>query len=115
MISEIEKYQDHTKIFKATKAIKRKNYENPFVTDSSNKRVTNPQEMYGTIREHFNKYFYDTKRSKIGPCVGSPKPLESPITVGEVKAAAKKLNNNRDPGRDGISAELIKYAPDELI
>ena len=41
--------------------------------------------------------------------------MSSPITVDETKAAAMKLNNNRAPGCDGITAELIKYAPDELF
>ena len=114
LVSEIDKYHDHTKMFKATKALNRNSFENPYVTDSNNKRITNPQEMYNEIKEHFNKHFYDPDQNNIEPFVGEPSALTAPITLGETIAAAKKLNNNRAPGNDEITAEMVKYAPDEL-
>ena len=43
MAGDIEKLHDHTKTFKAAKAMKRKPYENPFITDSANKQITNAE------------------------------------------------------------------------
>ena len=40
--------------------------------------------------------------------------MKTPITINEVIMAVKKLNNNRAADIDGMTAELLKYAPDEL-
>ena len=89
----------------------RKDFTNPYVTDSTHKRITNPQTMYETIKRHFNDHFYDTNMTEVEQFTGDARPLEHPITADEVQQAAKKLNNNRASGIDGMSAELIKYAP----
>ena len=114
IVDDMERFPDHTKIFKATKAINSKTFQNPIVYDSSNKTITNPQAMYEEINTHFNKHFYDPSISSLEPFVGEPASLQSPITVAEVASAAKKLNNSRAPGIDHISAEMIKYGPPEL-
>ena len=67
---DIDKMQDHTKIFKAAKSFKRKNFENPYVTDEQNKRLTNPTAMYNAIKMHFNNHFYDTNIQALEPSVG---------------------------------------------
>ena len=40
--------------------------------------------------------------------------LEHEITLDEVTKSIMKLNNNRAPGYDKITAEMIKYGPEEL-
>ena len=40
--------------------------------------------------------------------------LEHEITLDEVTKSIMKLNNNRVPGYDKITAEMIKYGPEEL-
>ena len=40
--------------------------------------------------------------------------LENEISNDEVKKSISKLNNNRAPGYDKITAEMIKYGPEEL-
>jgi exonuclease III len=114
MASEVNKMHDHTQIFKSVKAMKRKPFENPYITDATNKQITNPEAMYNAIKTHFNNHFYDPNMTNVEPFTGEARPLDKPITTEEVSAAAKKLNNNRAPGIDRISAELIKYAPREV-
>ena len=41
--------------------------------------------------------------------------LEIPISETEVRNAIKKLNNNKAPGYDGITAEHIKFAGESLV
>ena len=45
LASEIDKEQDHRKGFKSAKAMKRRDFDNPYVTDESNKWITNQQIM----------------------------------------------------------------------
>jgi hypothetical protein len=97
LVSEIDSYHDHTKMFKASKALNRKAYENPYVTDSIGKRITNAQDMYGEIRDHFSKHFFNPDMASIAAFTGLPRALTTPITIGETIAAAKRLNNNRAP------------------
>ena len=39
-------------------------------------------------------------------------PTKILVTTGEIKLAARKLKNNKSPGKNKISAELIKFVPD---
>ena len=113
-VQEIDRMQDHTKIFKAVKMLKRKKFENPFVHDEQGKRITNPEAIYNTVREHFKQHFYNEQHTAVDAFVGNPSKLNKPITIDEVKQAIKRLNNNRASDHDGITAELIKYASEEL-
>ena len=45
----------------------------------------------------------------------APSPMTNPFTTDEIKAAVRKLKNNKSPGKDGITSELIKHAPDEIL
>ena len=101
-------------MFKAIKLLKRKKFENPFVVDNDGKRISNPAAIYQTVREHFSQHFFKDHIPKLEPFVGDPKPMKTPITINEVIMAVKKLNNNRAADIDGMTAELLKYAPDEL-
>ena len=113
-IKEIDELHDESKMFRAVKALNRKKFENPFVHDKDGKNITNPNEIYRTVSNHFKNHFYDENVKKVSPFVGEPKTLRTAITVGEVTRAIKKLNNNRAAGPDGISAELVKHTPTEV-
>lgn len=39
-------------------------------------------------------------------------PTKILVTTGEIKLATRKLKNNKSPGKNKISAELIKFVPD---
>ena len=43
-----------------------------------------------------------------------PTPIKIPFTTNDIKSAYRKLMNNKSPGKDEISAKLIKSAPDIL-
>ena len=99
-------------MFKAMKKVDRKPFENPVVHDSENKNVTNPQQIYEIIREHFKGQFYKGEVENIVRFVGEARRLEIRITKQEVKKAIHKMANGKAAGKDNISVELLKYAPE---
>ena len=58
IVEEIEKTKDDAKMFKATKKLERKPFENPIVHDKEGKNVTEPQQIYEIVKEHFQKQFF---------------------------------------------------------
>ena len=46
-------------MYKVIKLLSRKPYENPFINDEEGKKITNPQDIYEAIREHFKQHFND--------------------------------------------------------
>ena len=113
-ISDINNMPDEAKMFKSVKMLNRKKFENPYIYDSEGKIITNPTEIYKTVKNHFKQHFSDTNTNEVEPFIGLPKKSNKPITDKEVKKAIDKLNNNRAAGPDRISEELIKYAPQEI-
>ena len=99
-------------MFKAAKNLNRRSLQNQFVHDSENKRVTDPQEIHNIIREHFKDHFNNPAHQVVEPFVGPPRTLAKPIKPDEVRTAVKRMTNNRAPGHDNISVELLKYSPD---
>ena len=99
-------------MFKAVKILNRKQFENPIVHDKKGKPITNKQEVHNVIKEHFSNHFFEKKittRIKL-----NDHQLENEITIDEVTKSIFKLNNNRASGYDKITAEMIKYGPEEL-
>ena len=101
-------------MFKAVNSLKRKKYENPYIHDTNGKNLTNPTDIYNTIRQHFNNHFNDPNIQNLTPFEGQPRKLNNKITTEEVTSNVKRLNNNRAAGNDRISIELVKYAPNEV-
>lgn len=66
------------------------------------------------VNAHFKKQFMVDTQEELAPFDGPPRPLDKRITVEEVKVNAKKLKNNRAADHKQITAELVKYGPDEL-
>ena len=79
-----------------------------------NKKITNPQDIYEAIREHFKQHFNDATVSEMEAFNGIPKKLNKPFTQDEIRSSIKTLSNNRAPGFDNITCELIKYGTEEL-
>jgi len=63
------------------------------------------------IREHFEKHFYHKDVTSITPYDGKPRKLNKEISIEEVTVGINKLNNNKAPGFNNISAEMVKYGP----
>ena len=66
------------------------------------------------MKEHFQKHFNNPQAEDTEPFTGQPRPLSNRITKEEVSAAARKMNNNKATGHDGMKIELLKYGPDIL-
>ena len=113
-VKEINEAKDATKMFKCVRELSRKKNENPFVHDEQGRNVTNPQDIYKIVNEHFQKQFFDETEEKIEPFEGNARKLNNEIKLEEVKRNIKKLKNNKAPGHDKITSEMIKYGPDIL-
>ncbi|GFR98716.1 endonuclease-reverse transcriptase [Elysia marginata] len=96
-------------MFKATKVLNQKHFENPKVEDREGKLATRPNDILEIVSSHFKNKFQDEKAEMISPFQGEPKPLEKPITPEEVRKSFNSLINNKAPGEDEIHAELLKY------
>ena len=75
--------------------------------------VANDTDKADIVREWFKEH-YTGDEPPLKPFDGIPRPLNSPITPEEVKAAAKCLKNGKAVGPDNIPNELLKHAPDEF-
>ena len=83
--------------------------------DSENKNVTDPQQIYEIIWEYFKGQFYKKDAEIVERFVGEARRLRRPITKQEVIKVLQKMANNEAAGKDGISVELLKYAPDVVF
>ena len=114
LATSIDNYRDNTKMYQAVKTLKRKPIQNATVHDNKGRTITEPTEIYKTIREHFQTHFNEDKARDIEPFNEPPKPLTKPITTAEVSQSIKRLHNNRAPGYDNIRPKLLKYGPHKL-
>ena len=109
---EIEKTKDDVRMFKAMKKVEKKTFENPVVHDKENKCVTDPEEMYEIITEYFRRQFFNEGVDEVERFKGRARRLNRPITKHEVIKAIQHMANNKAAGKDSISVEMLKYAPD---
>ena len=114
IVEEIDEVMNDTKMFKAVKALNRKKHENPFVHNKDGAAVTNTQEIYSVVEEHFKQYFSKENLPEISRHSCDPRPLQREITKEEVQKAVNKMSNNKAPGKDNMPIELVKYAPNEV-
>ena len=115
VVEEMDKVNDDTKMFSAIKQLQRKRPQNKVVHDAQGKNVTNEKEMHAIVQQYFSEHFFDETKPEIKPFVGTPNELMNPITPDEVSECVRKMSNNKSPGDDEITVELIKYGPLELI
>ena len=113
-VEEIGEAKNDTRMFKAIKTLNRKKHENPFVKNKDGAAVTNAQEVYNVIEEHFKNNFNKEGVQEVIRHTDDPRPLQKEITKEEVNKAVNKMSNNKAPSKDNVPIELIKYAPTEV-
>ena len=79
------------------------------IKDKEGKIVGSEEEQVKLITEFFRELF---SSDEIPPTI-NPAEMNPPFSKEEVKKATSKLKNNKSCGKDGINAELLKYAPEE--
>ena len=79
----------------------------------SRENIIKPNAVYIIVRDQFKTRFNDSKESKL-KLVINPLLLDTSITKNEVAKCIHKLPNNRAPGYDQMSTELLRYASPEL-
>ena len=84
------------------------------VYDKAGWKVIKPKVVYNFVRDHFKAYFSDQKESKLKPFIVNWRLLDSTIAKDEVAKSIHKLRNNRAPGYNQISLQLLRNAPPEL-
>ena len=84
---------------------------NNIIHNKQRQIVSNSDEKYRIVKEHFKEQFYDESKKSIERFVGEPRRLNNKITVEEVEKATKRLKNNKAAGDDNIPPELYEYAP----
>ena len=63
-------------MFKATRLLYQKQFENPKVEDQEGKLASNPNDILDIVSSHFKSKFEDEKVEEITPFEGEPKPLK---------------------------------------
>ena len=111
----INNNDDTKRKFEATRALAAgdKQTEPISVFNAEEQLVGNDEEKAYIVRDWFLQH-YTSSDSPLEPFTGPPRPLQTPITCGEVKYAASKLKNGNAVGPDQIPNELLKYAPDRF-
>ena len=75
-----------------------------------NQSITNPQETYKIVENHFKNHFQKENIPKFLPHVGVPRPLQKRVTANEIIDATKNMSNNKTAANN-TPIELVKYAP----
>ena len=57
-VKGMERIQEESRMFKAAKMLNRKRFENPYVHDKNGKHVSNSEEVYKIMKDHFKCNFY---------------------------------------------------------
>ena len=108
----IEAPNDSRKMFEAVKYIQKLTPPQPLIVNTDSGLTANEEQQSGIIADFFKEQFF--RNAKPLPDI-PPTPMRIPFTADEIKKAASKLKNNKSPGCDGIVAEMIKCAPDEIF
>ena len=112
-IEEAGKAGNSKKMYAAIKNMKRKSQKEITVLDADKRVLVSPNSVYKAVTTHYQNHFYKDNHENIIRFSSPPSPLNNPITTQEVHDALKGMTNQR-AAYDDISAELLKYGPEEL-
>ena len=111
IVDEISNTKDDSRMFEAVRSLYKSEQENMFVFDKDRKKITNIREIHETVKNYFFSKFNDPNQQNISKIDENDvnRPLNNPISVEEVRQCVKKMKNNKAPGHDNITVEMIKY------
>ena len=95
-------------MFKATRLLNQKTFENPKAEDSEGKLATRPGDILDIVINYFKDKFVDRDQDVIPPFQGAAKPQRNKITAEEVRKSFNSSRNNKAPVEDNINGELLK-------
>ena len=72
------------------------------------------EDIIREIEERYKKTFKSGEQEHMDRWSGAARALEKKVSREEIKAAIKRLNNNRAVGPDGLPAEYFKYAGEAI-
>ena len=99
-------------MFEAVKQINRLKPQQKLLIKTKNGVTSNESEQVKIIANYFKEIF--NKNVDAMPNI-KPTKMKKPFTTNEIKKVVKTLNNNKSPGKDEISVELIKAAPNIIF
>ena len=97
-------------MFKATRLLNQKTFENPKAEDSERKLATRPRDILDIVSKYFKDKFVDSDQDVLPPFQGAAKPLKNKlITAEEVRKSYNGLSNNKALDEDNRNGELLKH------
>ena len=108
MIEGIDASKKDHAMFKATRLLNQKSFENPKAEDSEGKLVSRPGDILGIISKYFKDKFVDSDQDVTPQFQGAAKPLRKKLTAEEVRKSFDSLSNNKASGEDNVIGELLK-------
>jgi len=112
-VEDIEKYKDDSnRMYQAVRALQNLEPKKKILVNGEDGMVTNEKEQVSIITDFFKNTFKKDNMEEIEEI--NPVKMDQPFTADEIEDAIKSLKNNKSPGIDNISAELLKYGPEEI-
>ena len=110
LAEEITSTGDSRSMFEAVRSLAKVKETKPIVVHNEHGNPVGTDKAKAEIvREWYVKKF-NGDDPPLTPFMGTPRPLDAPITSLEVESAAKALKNGKANGPDNTPNELIKYA-----
>ena len=115
LADNINATDDARKMFEAVRLLSDSKKTIPVaVFNQENQFVNNDIDKAEIIRSYFQQH-YTGSEPPLPAFVGTPRPLDNPITSTEVHTAAQRLKNGKAVGPDEIPNEFLKHAPFEFF
>ena len=110
LANTIAQTDESRKMFEAVHTLNNSKPNRPLVIhDNQGHILAGDDDKAEAIKSWFESHFTGNE-PPLDPFIGTPRPLNTPITPDEVSIALRKLKNNRACGPDTIPNELLKYA-----
>ena len=108
-IEEIEKYTDDSnRMFQVIRQLQPKERKK-IPVHTENGVTAREKKQIAIITNHFKEVFQRRREEEIKDIESTE--MKRPLTEVEIRKSVSWLKNNKSPGLDDISADMIKYSP----